>query len=269
MKLQSLLFFLLCSFSFQAVQAQRINEPMITETALIMIEEPEISDVKTLVRAMQRQNRNKWFDAFTFVQETIRFNKDGSPRDTNIWYEAIDYPDRFRIDYGDLSNGDAQLFRRDSAYQFKGGELVKSDYNPQEFLLMKGGLYHYETEEVLEKLEAYGYNTKAFHASQWDSRPIWVLGAEAGDLSSPQFWIDAEHFYLVRRISKLKDGRQLDVHYEDHISGNGGWVEQVVKFYVDGRYVQLENYKQIDTAPDLPPGIFDPRQFGGQHWYQP
>ena len=268
MKLKSLLLFLFCTLLFSIIQAQEFDERMSQETALIMIDEPAISNVETLVRAMQRKNRERWFDAFTFVQETIRFNKDGSPKDTSIWYEAIAYPDHFRIDYGDLADGNSSVFRRDSAYRFKAGELIKSSHDPQQFLLMKGGLYHYETKEVMDKLRAYGYNTKGFHASEWNSRPIWVLGAEAGDLDAPQFWIDAEHFYLLRRISKLKDGRLLDVHYGDHIYSDGGWVEQEVKFYLDGLYLQLEYYKEINTAPDLPKGFFDPGQFGKEHWYQ-
>lgn len=117
-------------------------------------------------------------------------------------------------------------------------------------------------------LQDYGYNTAIFRKDSWKSRPVYVLGAEKGDERSQQFWIDAEHFYLVRRISTTQRDQVLDVHYEDHIAGGGGWVEQTVKFYLDGRYIQLEYYQQIDTSPDLPESLFDPAAFGEEHWYK-
>lgn len=227
----------------------------------------KIKDVEGLVKTMQQKYQGKWFDEFTFVQETIRFEADGTERDRRIWYEAIQYPDKFRIDYGAIEEGNASLFRNDSIYRFRNRELEQAAINPQQFLLMKGGLYHFPVSEVIAKLKDYGYNVEQFRATRFRGKKVYVLGAADGDLKSPQFWLDAKRFFLVRRISALSNGKILDVHYDDHIKSNGGWVEQTVKFYLDDQYLQLENYKDIDTAPQLNPGVFDPRLFGEVHWY--
>lgn len=117
-------------------------------------------------------------------------------------------------------------------------------------------------------LEDYGYDTRVFRSDTWNGQPVYVLGAGEGDERTAQFWIDAEHFYLVRRISTTSGNNVLDVHYSDHTASGGGWVEQTVKFYLDGRYIQLEYYQQIDTDPDLPESLFDPKAFGKEHWYK-
>lgn len=227
----------------------------------------EIKSAKALIKQMHKANKGKWFNAFTFVQKTIRFDQEGAVRDSSIWYEAIQYPKNFRIDYGPLDDGNANIFRNDSVYSFRSGALQAAAINPQQFLLMKGGLYHYPVKKVLSMLTEYGYNIQQFRSDRWNGRPVYVLGAEAADEKSAQFWIDAEHFYLVRRISQASNERILDVHYSDHIASGGGWVEQTVKFYLDGRYIQLEYYQDIDTAPRLPASLFNPKAFGQEHWF--
>lgn len=228
----------------------------------------KIKDTEGLIKAMHQKYQGEWFDAFTFVQETVRYEADGSERDRHIWYEAIAYPKNFRIDYGAIDNGNASLFRNDSMYRFRNGVLERAELNPQQFLLMKGGLYHYEVPAVVTMLQEYGYDVTQFREDRFNGRKVYVLGAPEGDLSAAQFWIDAKKFYLVRRISTVSNGKVLDVHYSDHIKTGGGWVEQTVKFYLDGRYIQLENYKEIDTKPELNSKVFDPKWFGKVHWYR-
>ena len=109
----------------------------------------------------------------------------------------------------------------------------------------------------MEKLKSYGYDTSIFREDRLNGRKAYVVGAEKGDLVTKQFWIDADHFYTVRRISQVGNGRALDVQYSDHKSVVNGWVEQIVTFYVNGRLVQIENYLDINADRTLDLNIFD------------
>jgi len=41
----------------------------------------------------------------------------------------------------------------------------------------------------------------------WQGRPVYVVGAKAGDMHSPQFWIDKQRLYFVRMFRPAgKDG---------------------------------------------------------------
>ncbi|MEO1052778.1 MAG: hypothetical protein AAFX87_19240 [Bacteroidota bacterium] len=226
----------------------------------------DINSTEGLIHAMHQKYKGKWFDQFTFIQETVRYNEDGTERDKAVWYEAIDYPNNFRIDFGEPKEGNAVLFSQDSAYRFREGQFQNARFEPQEFLLMKGGLYHYDVSVVMERLQEYGYDTKRFRKDVHNERPVFVVGADQDDLKSKQFWFDQEHLYMVRRIYQTGNGRTLDVQYSGHKRYNGGWVEHEVRFYVDGKYRQLEIYKSIDADPGLDARIFDPQWFGKAHW---
>jgi len=226
----------------------------------------EINNTSELLEAMHKKYKGKWFDQFTFVQETIKYDSTGNETEKSIWYEAIDYPKKFRIDYGPLSAGNAVIFDKDSVWVFKENNFVRQAYSPREFLLMKGGLYHLTVDETIKQLETYGYDCNIFRKDILNGNHVYVIGAEKGDLKPKQFWIDAEYYYMVRRISTQK--KTLDVIYSDHIFSNGGWVEQVVEFWVDGVYVQKEYYKDINTNPKLSKSIFDPQMFGKAHWFK-
>ncbi|HAS44818.1 MAG TPA: hypothetical protein DCS93_30340 [Microscillaceae bacterium] len=237
----------------------------------------KITSTKQLLKAMKKRYGGKWFNAFTFVQKTIRYNRTGQPRDTTLWYEAIHYPNNFRIDYGHPSKGNAVLFTADTAYRFRKGKLATTRYNPQYFLLLKGGLYHRTVKECLKILKKGGYRTENFHTDTYRGRPVYVIGASKGDLKTPQFWIDQAHFYIVRRTQKINPAKQgpdkgkdrvLDVQYQNHKATGGGWVEQIVRFEVNGRLVQIEEYTEIDTSPNIPKNFFDPQYFGKAHWYK-
>ncbi|OJJ14050.1 hypothetical protein BKI52_44500 [marine bacterium AO1-C] len=237
----------------------------------------KISSTKQLLKAMKKRYQGKWFNEFTFVQKTIRYTREGQPRDTALWYEAVRYPNNFRIDYGHPSKGNAVLFQADTAYRFQKGKLTGTRFNPQYFLLLKGGLYRRKLKECLKILKKGGYDIESFHTNTYQGRPVYVIGALKGDLKKPQFWIDQQHFYVIRRTQKINPARQgpdkgkeriLDVQYQNHKATGGGWVEQIVRFEVNGRLVQIEEYTDIDTSPKIPKNFFNPDHFGKSHWYK-
>ncbi len=219
---------------------------------------PEITDTASLITAMNAKNRNNWFSNFIFKQETIRF-REGQPTDTAIWFEAIRYPDHFRIDF-DPENQQAVIFKQDSSYRISNDSLLNVRHNPQEFLLFKGGLYFYSPEETLSKLESYGYDINQFTQAEWEGREVYIVGAAEGDLSKKQFWLDAEHFFAVRRISINGNGQVIDAQYRHHEKFDGGWVERQVTFYRDGELFQDEFYQDVKVNVSMGAEVFDHRK---------
>lgn len=225
----------------------------------------QITSTGQLLDAMQTKNRKSWFKEFTFTQETIRYNQNGAVRDTAIWYEAVSYPDHFRIDYND--KGQFVIFRNDSSFRFQAYQFQSKRLEPQEFLLFKGGMYFISPTEVMDKLKEYGYDTSIFREDRLNGRRAYVVGAKKGDLSTKQFWIDADYFYTIRRISKVSRGRTLDVQYSDHKRVLCGWVEQTVTFYIDQRLLQIEHYVDIDASKVLDMSIFNPKK-PSKYWFK-
>lgn len=216
----------------------------------------DITDIDSLLDAMYTRYQGVWFESFSFSQETIRYDSSGAIQSTAIWYEAVQYPDFFRIDFNDEQQRKV-VFASDSAYRFVGDSLALVRYEPQEFLLFKGGMYKRSKEDSKNKLKEYGYDLSIFREDILDGRPAYVIGAEQGDLTTKQFWIDKEHFYTVRRISTQRSGAVLDVQYSDHNAIGGGWVEEDVRFFLDGRLIQDEIYFGVKVWDEMNPAIFD------------
>jgi hypothetical protein len=125
---------------------------------------------------------------------------------TSTWYEAIAYPDKFRIDFGAPREGNAVIFANDSVYNFKGGELKTRQFRINELMLLAGGLNALDKATALEKLRKAGYRTDLFREDTWQGRKAYVVGAPKGDEKTNQCWFDAEHLYLVRSLSVSPKG---------------------------------------------------------------
>lgn len=225
----------------------------------------QIAETGQLLDAMQTKHRGKWFKTLTFQQETIRYNGEGSLRDTALWNEAVRYPDHFRIDY--LNTERTAVFKSDSAYRFEKGQFLSKAHQPQEFLLFKGGLYFMSPSEVLNKLKTYGYDTTKIRRDRFNGQDVYVVGADKGDTNTKQFWLNADHFYLVRRISQTANGAVLDVHYGGHQRFGRGWVERNVTFYLNKRLIQIENYLDIKVEVELTDDVFSATH-PKLNWYQ-
>lgn len=218
----------------------------------------QITSTGQLLDAMQMKYRGDWFETFTFEQQTIQYDGNGAIRDTAVWNEAIHYPDKFRIDYAE--EGRFVIFRNDSAYRFTNYEQQSLRLEPQEFLLFKGGMYFMPAFQALNKLKEYGYDTDIFREDRLNGQRVYVVGAEKGNLKTKQFWVNADHFFTVRRISRVSQGRTLDVQYSNHQKFDGGWVEQTVTFYLDERLIQVEQYLNIEVNQSLKDDIFNPKR---------
>jgi hypothetical protein len=70
-------------------------------------------------------------------------------------------------------------------------------------------MYRLPQADVLEKLKGLKFDLTIFREDTWQGRPVYVVGAKAGDLHSPQFWIDQKNLYFVRMLRPVgRDGAQ-------------------------------------------------------------
>lgn len=234
-------------------------------TLILLVNPPKIDTAEKLLEAMQKKYAGKWARTLTFTQYNTHYEKD-TISGTSVWYEAIEYPDKFRIDFGDPSIGNAVLFTNDSVYQFKNKELTASKKQVNNLMLLAGGIYFLSKEKALKRLTEAGYNTAAFREDTWNGRPVYVVGARQGDVQSNQFWLDKQHLYLVRTLAAQPDGHIQEAQFRKHIRTAGGWTETEVLFLTDGKPQQLEVYKNLQANVLLPKGLFSAHLFGKIHW---
>ncbi|HRD41037.1 MAG TPA: outer membrane lipoprotein-sorting protein, partial [Bacteroidia bacterium] len=69
-------------------------------------------------------------------------------------------------------------------------------------------------EQSCKILDSLGYNLNTVREDVFDGRAVYVVSAEKGNDTIPQFWIDKERLYMHRII--YKKGKQMDVVFSDY-----------------------------------------------------
>ena len=222
-----------------------------------------------LLRRMHDAYSGRWYRTLSFVQ-TSSF-PDGHQE---TWYEAMTVPGRLRIDIAPLDSGKMSLFRNDSIYTFERGALARSGPFVHPLLVLGFDVYAESPDTVAAKLAALGVNLQKLRTDTWQGRPVWVVGADAGDTTSMQFWVDTERLVFVRMLERREPPanaanakpRQIETQFNRYQPLGGGWISPEVLFYVNGQLRLKEEYHQIQADVALPDSLFDPAGYRKPEW---
>lgn len=197
-----------------------------------------------LLRAMHVKYKDGPCKSYAFSQKNTHYKGD-SISGHSLWYEAVEFPDKFRIHFGEKSAGNYVVFKNDSAYNYKAGKLVKQRRDENSLLLVLGGMYYRTFEDVLQRLEKAGYNVKVLSSDYWKNKPVYVIGAQKGDSLTNQIWVDQTTLRVLRVIEKLNGKDVMDMRFEAHQDWCKGYVETKVSFRKNGVLEQVEEYYDI------------------------
>jgi hypothetical protein len=228
---------------------------------------PAITSTADLIAAMQQQYGGAWYKTATFVQKTTTFAADGTAT-VSTWYEALAVPGSLRIDFTPVEEGNGVLFADGKTFSFKAGKVASSRPYVHPLMLLGFDIYKLPAAEVTAELVGLKFDLTRFRADTWQGRPVYVVGAEAGDLRSAQFWIDQEHLYFVRMIRPSgPDGAQTqETQFNKYQRLGGGWMAPEVIFKTDGRVLTTEEYSELRADVTLDPKLFNPDFWTTVHW---
>jgi len=227
----------------------------------------KIKTTEDLVQAMQKKYGKSWYKTATFIQKTIEIDKDGN-RKVEIWYEALSVPGSLRIDFTPVKDGNGILFTDNKIHIFKAGRVESSRPFVHPLMILGFDIYRLSPADALEKLKGLKFDLSILREDTWQGRPVYVVGAKAGDLHSRQFWIDQKNLYFVRMIQPAgKDGAQTqETQFNKYVKLGGGWMAPEVIFMVDGKTVTTEEYSNMRADVALDSKLFDPQYFSSVHW---
>jgi hypothetical protein len=228
---------------------------------------PALTSTADLIAAMQQQYGGSWYKTATFVQKTTNVAADGTSK-VSTWYEALVVPGRLRIDFTPVDDGNGVLFADGRTFSFKAGKVQSSRPYVHPLMLLGFDIYKLPPAEVTAQLTGLKFDLTKFHVDTWQGRPVYVVGADAGDLRSAQFWIDQEHLYFVRLIRPAgPDNAQIqETQFNRYERLGGGWMAPEVIFKTDGRVVTTEEYSDLHADVTLDPNLFNPDYWTTVHW---
>ena len=225
---------------------------------------------ENVLQAMHDRYTKTWYDTLTFNQKSTTYNPDGTSK-VDTWHEALRLPGKLRIDIGDPAQNDGYLMVDGDLTIMQGGKEVGHRPLVNMLLVLGFDVYRQTAEATANVAKSEGYDLKKIHEETWQGQPVYVVGADKGDLKSKQFWIEKDRLLFVRLFepAQTDPNKFQDVRFADYRELAGGWVAARVEVYVDDKKVFSEEYSDIKGNPKLDPGTFDPRQFNSTHWERP
>ena len=227
-----------------------------------------IASTPALIAAMQKMYGSSWYHTATFVQKTTNISADGTKK-VSTWYEALTVPGRLRIDFTPIADGDGALFADGKTYTMKAGKVASSRPYVHPLMLLGFDVYVLPLTEAMSQLEGLKFDTSKFREDTWQGRRAFVVGADRGDVKSPQFWIDEERLYFVRMIrpSGANGEHTSETQFNKYVRLGGGWMAPEVIFMTDGKVATTEEYSELRADVTLDPHLFDPAYWTTVHWH--
>ena len=223
----------------------------------------KIKTGEQLVAAMHKKYSGKWYKTLTFVQKNTEYKPDGTVQNS-VWYEAMIAPGKLRIDIDPLESGNGMMFANGTHHNFKDGKLAASRPLIHPLLVLAFDVYMQPVEKTVGQLKELKMDLNILHEDVWQDRPVYVVGAKAGDLKSPQFWIDKKNLYFVRMLQPAGKNKEhvseTQFNKYQKVKG-GGWISPEVVFMVDGKKTFVEEYSDIQTDVALDDKLFDPQSW--------
>lgn len=216
-------------------------------------------DGEAVIRAMHDKYSNSWYRTLSFTQKTTR----RTPADTMVietWRERAMIPGYLRIDI-ERATGDLTIvYGGDSLFVWRGDSVLTRAAARNILMVIGFDVYRQPPETTLAVLAAEGFPMTRVREDTWEGRPVYVLGATAGDLRSHQLWIDKERLLFVRAIQpdERDSTKTLDMRFDSYVKVPAGWLSETVELYRDGKLVQREEYSEVQTNIALDPKIFLP-----------
>jgi hypothetical protein len=217
-----------------------------------------------LLGRMHDRYAGKWYTTLTFVQRTTN-----PGRPVSTWYEAAALPGRLRIDIAPIDSGNAFMFIGDSTYSFSHGQLRGARQDRNLLLTLGFDVYGQPVATTVAQLEAEQIDLSKVRADKWEGKPVWVVGATAGDTTSNQFWVEQDRLLFVRLIQQTS-GRggsaTMDARFNRYQRLGGGWLAINVVAMRNGKTIQEEDYTEMHANVPLGDSLWDTQTYHRPGW---
>ena len=219
----------------------------------------KIASASALITAMHDRYDGKYFKTMTFLQENTAYTTTGEEQKSQ-WFVHVQAPGKLRIAFLPVTQKSGLVQVGERVASFDNG--IRVDFRPSvnPLLLLAVDAYSGPTATILKGLDSLGVDTGIIRSEEWEGRPVYVVGAKAGDSTSSQAWIDAEHLRLVRFIQRAGRGARTiisDIRVRNYREIDGFQVPTEFLTLRNGRPVWREQRMNIRINTELPPDVFN------------
>ncbi len=177
----------------------------------------EIGNGEALLSAMHDRYQNDWYGTLTFTQKSVTHKADGTTS-SETWHEALMPPGKLRVDIGPPAEGNGIIFADGTVTSFKDGKPVKTQPFVHMLLVLGFDVYRQPPATTIEQVRRQGFDLAKLHEDTWQGEPVYVVGADKGDLKSKQFWVEKKRLLFVRLLEpdRREPGKTADSRFLDY-----------------------------------------------------
>ena len=177
-------------------------------------------------------------------------------------------PGKLRIDIEPAANGNGYVLVDGNVTILQGNKVVGTRPLVNMLLVLGFGVYTQDPGVAIKVVKGEGYDLSKLREDSWDGHPLYVVGADKGDLKSRQFWVAKDTPLFVREIEPARgDPNKLDdIQFMDYRPLGKAWIAARVEVHSDDKLVFSEDYTEIQANAKIGPAVFDPAQFSSTHW---
>jgi hypothetical protein len=212
-----------------------------------------------VVKAMHDLYGGKFLRTMSFLQNNTAYTTTGEEQHSQ-WYVHLEVPGKLRIAFLPASQRSGLVQVDDKVASFDNG--IRVDFRPSvnPVLLLTADVYAAPVPTIMRGLDSLTVDTELTRTDEWEGRPVYVIGAKAGDSTSNQMWIDADKLLLLRFIQRGKSGER-PVISDRRVGGykeiQGYQIPTEFLLIRNGRPVWREQYANVRVNEELPAGTFD------------
>ena len=169
-------------------------------------------------------------------------------------------PGYLRIDIERATGNLSVAYAAESLFVWRGDSVLTRAATRNILMVIGFDVYRQPVETTLAVLAGEHFPMTPLREDTWEGRPVYVIGAPAGDLRSSQLWIDKERLLFMRAIQpdERDTTKTLDFRFDNYVKVPSGWLSETVELYRDGKLFQREEYSDVRTNIPIDPKIYVP-----------
>jgi hypothetical protein len=212
-----------------------------------------------VIRAMHDLYAGKYLKTMSFLQNNTAYSSTGQEQHSQ-WYEHLEVPGKLRIAFLPATQRSGLVQVDDKVASFDNG--IRVDFRPSvnPLLLLTADVYAAPIATIMRGLDSLNVDANVIRTDEWEGRPVYVIGAKAGDSTSNQAWVDADRFVLLRFIQRNKSGDRTmvsDIHVQNYKEIQGYQIPTEFLVIRNGRPVWREQYADVRINSEFPAGTFN------------
>lgn len=222
---------------------------------------PAPTSARELVQQMHGRWSSRWYRSLSWTQQNTFTT--GGREQRSEWLEYQSVPGRLRIDFVPATTNSGVLFTDNVQRTYTNGRVTDTRSLVHGLLLLSADVYALPVARTMRLLDSLRIDTTKFYATR-GVRQMYIVGANPGDTTSSQFWVDGDSLLLRRFVQRSTSAQGRTTVADTRItyqSVDGLPVPREIVFLRNGAPYNRQEYTQVRVNPTLAPALFDPERW--------